>query len=145
MNEDVNFKNIALANRARLAEIWRQAREDVDQLRGEERVLADQMLAHNEFRKVWDTIETVGDHMFDPKKEANPFLHISMHVALENQIASNDPPETRETFERLVEGGMDPHEAKHAILRVLIHEIWNILSQHERFNRERFCKELAKL
>ena len=45
----------------------------------------------------------------------NPMLHASAHVIVENQIASDDPPEVRQALKRLLAQGLDRHEAVHAI------------------------------
>jgi hypothetical protein len=49
-----------------------------------------------------------------------------MHEVIDRQVAKDDPPGTREAFERLVNGGVDPHEAQHRILEVFaraMHEL----------------------
>jgi hypothetical protein len=48
----------------------------------------------------------------------NPRLHASIHVVVENQLAAGDPPEVRETLERLMGEGLDRHEALHALGQV---------------------------
>lgn len=45
--------------------------------------------------------------------------HAVFHVAIENQLARREPVEVAEALERLVDEGLDRHEAIHAIASVL--------------------------
>ena len=54
-------------------------------------------------------------HIRLPNVEA----HASLHCIVENQLALGDPIPVRKTLERLMEEGIDRHEAIHAIASVL--------------------------
>jgi len=64
---------------------------------------------------------------------------------VENQLRSNDPPQTRQTFERLIQAGHSEEEAKHLIGSVVSAEIFDVLKKNEPFNLDRFLKGLNKL
>jgi len=53
-------------------------------------------------------------------------LHASIHVVVENQLASNDEPVAR-AFARLMKEGLSRHEAVHAIGCVVSENIYDIL------------------
>jgi hypothetical protein len=143
MAEDINYKEIAKINRAYMAEVWRKANDNED-LTAEEELLAEQMQAHPEYSDIW-TDEDMGDHLFDPAREENPFLHVSLHVALERQILSGEPPCVREAVERLEAQGEDPHEVRHAILRILVAQIWQLMAERRPFDAKRYCEAIEKL
>lgn len=145
MDEHVNYKSIAMAHRTVMSDIWKRWHRDPDSLEGEERQLAEQMAEHQKYHDVWENIDNLSDHAFDPAKEENPFLHVSLHVTLERQLQSDEPPEAGRALERLIARGDDPHEARHAILRVLVQEMWHIMTHSEEFNQQRYCEELDKL
>jgi len=42
-------------------------------------------------------------------------LHAALHLVVENQLASGEPPQARRALDRLVRGGLSRHEALHAI------------------------------
>ena len=65
--------------------------------------------------------------------------------AVENQIRSNDPPQTRQTFKRLIDAGHSEREAKRLIGCVVSAEIFDVLKKNEPFNLDRFVKGLNKL
>jgi len=48
-----------------------------------------------------------------------PTGHAAWHVAVENQIAADDPPATQRALTRLIAEGLDRHQAIHAIAWVL--------------------------
>ena len=143
MDENFHFKEMALLNRAYMAEIWRKVNDNKD-LTEEEDLLAEQMQAHPEYGDLWES-EEMAEHLFDPTREENPFLHVSLHVVLERQIRSGQPPCVRRTVERLEVQGEDPHDVRHAVLRVLVGEIWEIMTQQRKFDVKRYCEEIEKL
>jgi len=143
MDENINYKQIALLNRAYMAEVWHKVNENAD-LTEEEELLAEQMQAHSEYSEVWEN-KDLGEHFFDLTKEENPFLHISLHVMLERQIRSNNPPYVRRAIERLAAQGEDPHDVQHAILRILVSEMWAVMTQRRPFNLKQYCDQIESL
>jgi hypothetical protein len=64
---------------------------------------------------------------------------------VDNQLQANDPPETRQTFDRLISEGYSEEEAKKLIGCVVTSEIFEVLKKWEPFNPERFAKALNEL
>jgi hypothetical protein len=54
-----------------------------------------------------------------------------MHVVVENQIALGDEIPARATLDRLMEEGLDRHEAIHAISLVLSELMYDLLQARE--------------
>ena len=79
------------------------------------------------------------------ESEGNPHLRAAIMKVVENQIRSNDPPQTRQTFERLVAAGHSEKEAKRLIGCFVSAEIFDVLKKNEPFNLDRFVKGLNKL
>jgi hypothetical protein len=67
------------------------------------------------------------------------------HVILEKQLRFNDPPFVRQTIGRLEARGIDPHEARHAVMVVLVELMWEVMTQEESFDNKRYEKELKRL
>jgi hypothetical protein len=61
----------------------------------------------------------------DIPKAARP-LHASMHVVVENQLASNDEPVVR-ALARLMKEGLSRHDAVHALGSVVAENIYDIV------------------
>ncbi|HTN73034.1 MAG TPA: DUF1841 family protein [Methylomirabilota bacterium] len=79
------------------------------------------------------------------KSKSNPYLQATITEVVENQLRSDDPPQTRQTFKRLVEAGHSEKEAKRLIGCVVCAEIFDVLKKQEPFNLDRFVKGLNKL
>lgn len=77
--------------------------------------------------------------------ETNPELGKSILEVVRNQIRGNDPPETRQAFERLQTEGYTADEARRLISTAVTVELFHIMRDHQSFNRERFCWNLSHL
>jgi len=64
---------------------------------------------------------------------------------VENQLRDGAPPETRQTFERLVAAGHSAPEAKRLIGVVVASEIFNLLKRGEPYDEARFVAALRRL
>ena len=77
--------------------------------------------------------------------EENTYLKSAILEVVENQLQANDPPETRQAYDRLISEGYSEVEAKKLIGCVVSSEIFDVLKKHEPFNPERFAKALNEL
>lgn len=65
------------------------------------------------------------DHDWRPEHgETNPFLHIGMHLAIEEQVSIDQPAGVRALFESLTQKLGDEHAARHAMMDGLGEMIW---------------------
>ena len=78
-------------------------------------------------------------------EKSNPHLKLAVMEIVENQLETNEPPETRLTLERLIEQGISEEDTKLLIAQAVTVEIYNILKNKEEFDRERFVKNLKRL
>ena len=75
----------------------------------------------------------------------NPYLQAAIFEVVDNQMAAGDPPETKETFERLLGEGFSEEDAKKLIGQAVCTEIYRIGKYKEVFNRQRYLKNLRNL
>ena len=99
---------------------WRKYRAG-EPLVGIEAIAVEVALAHPEYHAILDAPERYRDKDY---AEANPFLHMSLHMALEEQLSIDQPPGIAERFRRLVERHGDRHAALHDALECLAETIW---------------------
>lgn len=78
-------------------------------------------------------------------KDHNPHLKTAFLETVENQLVDNDPPETRETLDRLIAQGMSEDDAKIYIAQAVSVEIFDILKHQREFNLDRYLKNLKQL
>lgn len=61
--------------------------------------------------------------------ETNPFLHLAMHLSLEEQISIDQPPGVRSAIEQLIARTGDRHAAMHLAMDCLAEMIWQAQRQ----------------
>jgi hypothetical protein len=76
---------------------------------------------------------------------SNPYLKAAFLETVENQLADNDPTETRETLERLVKQGISEEDAKLYIAQAVCVEVFDIMKNNREFNLKRYLKNLERL
>jgi UDP-glucose 6-dehydrogenase len=64
---------------------------------------------------------------------------------VEEQLKKNDPPETRETLERLIKEGFNEGDAKLVIAQCIAAEMVKVVATKTPFNKARFVNCLAQL
>ena len=65
------------------------------------------------------------DEPFSPEKgETNPFLHMGLHLAIREQVATDRPPGIAALFNNLRDKTGDPHAAEHRALDCLAETLW---------------------
>lgn len=138
-----SYRELRAVTRRHLHAIWNAAKAG-EALDGEDGVYAELILEHPEFHNVWEFADEVGgdDYLVDG---VNPFVHLSFHAIVENQIAQRDPPEVAETLDRLLVRGMSRHEALHAIMAKFIEVAFPAFQGREPFNTTRYTKRLRCL
>ena len=77
--------------------------------------------------------------------ESNPILKREILEVVNNQLKNLDPPETKQTYDRLIADGISDQEARRLIGCVVSSEIFNVLKQQQASDRARFVKALNKL
>ncbi len=78
-------------------------------------------------------------------QHANPMLTAAILEIVQNQLAAGTPPETKQTFERLVREGQAPEDAQRLIGCVVVSEIVEVLQRGEAYNEARFVAALQRL
>jgi hypothetical protein len=76
---------------------------------------------------------------------ANPVLTAAILEVVDTQLRENTPPETRQTFERLVARGYAPEDARRLIGNVVAQEIFHVLQRREISNEQRYLAALHGL
>jgi Holliday junction resolvasome RuvABC DNA-binding subunit len=76
---------------------------------------------------------------------ANQNLKRTILEVVDNQLRENNPPITKNTFERLKQLGYTEQQAKEKISAILIEEIYDVMKNREVYNEERYSNKLSKL
>lgn len=103
----------------------RQKYDDKQALEPLEKLILDVILAHPEYHAL---LNQAGDSLRDdysPEEgNTNPFLHMSMHIAIKEQIESDRPAGIRVLCEGLLDKFNDQHEVEHKVMECLGESLW---------------------
>ena len=103
---------------------WRklQAREVLTPL---EDLAARWIRLHPEYHGLLDDVEAAVAADFSPARgESNPFMHLSMHLAIDEQLQIDQPAGIREAFDELRRRHGDEHVAAHETMECLGRVVW---------------------
>jgi hypothetical protein len=102
-------------------EAWRKYRAG-EPVAGIGALALEVVLAHPEYHALLSDPERSRDRDFGD--EANPFLHMSLHLAFEEQLSIDQPPGIVRGFEGLLLKTQDKHDALHEALECLAETLW---------------------
>jgi hypothetical protein len=108
-----------------LADAWRKrcARLPATPM---EVLAADIVTLHPEYHELLAGDDAALSREWTPEQgDTNPFLHLSLHLAIEEQLSIDQPPGIRAAFEQLLKNHHgDRHAALHAVLDCLGETVW---------------------
>lgn len=78
-------------------------------------------------------------------EDSSKFARKAILQVVKNQIRGGDPPETRETFERLVKQGFEKDDARRLIGCVVVSEVFDVVKHMRPYDHDRYVKALRKL
>jgi hypothetical protein len=80
---------------------------------------------HPEYHAVLAAPERYREREWRPEGgEANPFLHLSMHLAIEEQLSIDQPPGIRDAVNALARRRGSEHDARHDVMECLAEVVW---------------------
>lgn len=91
---------------------------------------ADIVALHPEYHALLGADDALTREWTPEDGATNPFLHLSLHLAIEEQLSIDQPPGIRATFESRLSRHGERHAALHDILDCLGETVWR--AQRER-------------
>ena len=83
------------------------------------------MHMHPEYHAILDAPQQFKTQAYYPEMgETNPFLHMSLHISVLEQISINQPIGIAPIYQKLLIKHQNEHDAQHAILECLGETIW---------------------
>lgn len=90
-----------------------------------EKIALDVMQMHPEYHTILDSPERYMHQQYFPEMgETNPFLHMSLHLSVIEQVTINQPIGISAVYDRLRTKYDDAHTAQHDLLECLAETIW---------------------
>jgi hypothetical protein len=94
-------------------------------LSGLEQRVVEIVALHPEYHGLLAQVERHVDRDWTPEAgSTNPFLHLSLRLAVAEQLAIDQPPGIRGEYERMLKARGDVHAALHDVLECLGETVW---------------------
>ena len=105
-------------------EVWRK-QHDHSPMEPLEKLIAEIIRQHPEYHHILSHQEAALERDYLPEVgQTNPFLHMSMHIAIREQLASQRPAGIVDVYRSLTARHDDAHEAEHHIMECLAEMLW---------------------
>jgi hypothetical protein len=122
---------------------WRKHRERLP-LVGAEVAAADLAARHPEYHPLLDDAEDALTQEWTPEGgQMNPFLHLSLHLAIHEQLSIDQPPGIRAAFETL-RAKMELHAAEHVLLECLGETIWRAQREGQPMDAMAYVEQIRR-
>lgn len=90
-----------------------------------ERVAADWIIQHPEYHSLIEVPDKAQAEEYTPERgETNPFLHLSMHLTISEQVAADSPRGIKDAYYTLIRNTGSEHAAAHQMMDCLGEVIW---------------------
>ncbi len=78
--------------------------------------------------------------------ETNPFLHMSSHIGLHEQLSTNRPKGISKIYQALVKSsGKTAHEVEHIMVELMLETLWQAQRDNQEPDEKSYLKKLKKL
>lgn len=77
--------------------------------------------------------------------ETNEEMREQIFEIIKNQLKDNNPPETKATYDRLINQGFDDFQTRQMIGQCIEIELFEIFKFGKPYNNDRYIKNLKKL
>jgi len=131
--------------RAFFFEVWRKHQQQSVLTPLEELALR-VMLLHPEYHATLDRPEQYAQQEYFPEQgETNPFLHMSLHLSLLEQISINQPTGITQVYQQLLLHYQDEMQVQHGMMECLVETIWQAQRYQQPLDSAAYLQRLQAL
>ncbi len=125
-------------------DVWAKYRAG-QPLAGAEQPALEAVLAHPEYHPLLDQPDRYKERDYLPEAgETNPFLHLSMHLAIAEQLSVDQPPGIRERYQQLLKHHGNEMDAQHDVMDCLGEMIWQVQRHQSAFDSAGYLRCLDR-
>lgn len=100
---------------------------------------------HPEYQQMLSNNNHLGNNYFPEMGETNPFLHMGMHLGLQEQVSLDRPKGIQEIYQRLGEKLGDVHATEHAMMECLAESLWLSQKNQVEPNEQDYLQSLREM
>ena len=123
---------------------WKKHQE-ASPLTALEALALDWILEHPEYHAdLSDEVAALSKTYQVEQGRTNPFLHLSMHLAIAEQLSIDQPPGIRAIFQKLTQRLSSSHEAAHEVMESLGEIVWESQRNGTPPNTEKYLELMQR-
>lgn len=104
------------------------------------------VLMHPEYHALLQRPEQSAEQEYFPERgELNPFLHMSLHLSLLEQISIDQPNGIRAIYQQLLARHQDEMQVQHAMMECLAETIWQAQRHQQGLDSAAYLQRLQVL
>lgn len=108
--------------------------------------IADVIALHPEYHPLLDQAASAVQRDWHPEGGAtNPFLHMSLHLAIREQVSTDRPTGIRAVHQTLQQQRGDAHGAEHAMIECLAEALWTAQRNRQPPDEQAYLQKLVAL
>ena len=139
------FSNERTDMRQMYFDAW-QKQQELKPLDALEQQIVDVVKDHPEYHYIFNDTEKYLHYDFNSEVDpVNPFMHLSMHLAIRDQVNTNKPIGIRGVFANAATKQGDHLEVEHRFMEVLINELYSMQNAQNTFDEQRYLENLTKI
>lgn len=139
------FSNDRNAMRQFFKDAW-QKKIKSQPLTALETIVSSVVALHPEYQKLIENNNDNLDADYSPDSGmSNPFLHMGMHISLQEQMQTDRPAGIRTVYQTLMKTVQDAHEVEHRMIECLATALWEAQSTNQMPNESRYLHCLQAL
>jgi hypothetical protein len=115
-----------------------------DELSEKDNNLAEILMEHEEYGDHFENTDILDGREYEDGAAFNPFLHISTHRMVEDQLLADSPVEAAIFCETMEGRGFSRHDVIHFVIMILLHVMYASASGNRPFDATRYKRLLTK-
>ena len=127
-----------------LFDAWAKFKQNLS-LSDLEKIAVEVIQMHPEYHVILDAPERYMHQQYFPEMgETNPFLHLSLHLSVIEQISINQPTGITLIYDKLRQQQGDAHLAYHELIDCLAETIWHAQRNNQPLDSEHYLNLLQQ-
>jgi len=110
-----------------------------------EQVIVNIIQLHPEYHSLLENESNLDKEYTPEMGETNPFLHMSMHIAIQEQLSTNRPENLKKVYQSLLASHQDAHQVEHMLMECLGQMIWQAQRDQTLPNENHYISCIEKL
>ena len=110
-----------------------------------EHLLVEVVEEHPEYHAALEFPDALTREFLPEAGRTNPFLHMGLHVAIREQIATDRPPGLRKLYAKLLRRFADAHRLEHALMECLAETLWDAQREGKAPDEVRYLERVWRI